>query len=84
MRATKTVPEQVQDIEVQSIAIDIRQKLVSTQYIENGEPKGWSADITTEWNAMTTQQKTIVRAFLKGIVKKCLSVSDSDITGEVL
>ncbi len=84
MRATKLVPEEVKDIEIQSIVINLHQNLVSTNYLENGEPKGWSVDITDEWNAMTGQQKAIIRAFLKGIVKKCLSVSDDDIEGEAL
>lgn len=84
MRVTKFIPEQINEIEIQSIIIDLNQNLVSTSYTENGDHRAWSADITAEWNNMNAQQKTIIRAFLKGIVKKCLSVSDDDIEGEVL
>jgi hypothetical protein len=83
MRVTKLVPQEIKEIEIQSIVIDLHQNLVSINYFENGEPKGCSVDVTKEWDIMTKQQKTIIREFLKGIIKKCLSVSDNDIEGEI-
>lgn len=51
---------------------------------DNGTQKEIMADVTTEWTAVTTANKNVIRAFLKKIVAICNNIDIATINGEAL
>lgn len=89
MEATKTIPEEVipssiTEMNIISINIEPATKSARVEVYENGNVNIYSTDLTDEWIGVSETNKTIIRTFLKRVVQLCLTVSNTDITGDAL
>ena len=88
MEINKTIPEQViplieRNEQLVSINIDVKNRSVEVKTVdENDHERFYSAGFETEWTPISTANKNVIRAFLKGLVKLSLQVNDEDLTGD--
>ena len=88
MEINKTIPEQVipsiaRNEQLVSININVKNRSVEVKTVdENDHERFYSAGFETEWTQISTANKNVIKAFLKGLVKLSLQVNDEDLTGD--
>ena len=88
MEINKTIPEQVipliqRDEQLVSININVKNRTVEVKTTDQYDnERFYSAGFKTEWTAISTANKNVIKAFLKGLVKLSLQVNDEDLTGD--
>lgn len=88
MEINKTIPQQIipliqRNEQLMSINIDVRNRIVEVKTVdEHDHERFYSAGFETEWTAISTANKNVIRAFFKGLVKLSLQVNDEDLTGD--
>ena len=88
MEINKTIPEKViplvqRNEELASINIDVRSRTVEVKTVdENDTEHFYWGGFENQWTNISTANKNVIKAFLKGLVKLSLQVNDEDLTGD--